>query len=73
MERDSLELSSLFARLLPKKILKGPSELNAESLGAQHMKWKVLLWKIKAPRAILWEPQATGLLLGNRLICHVIS
>ena len=26
------------ARLLPKKILKGPSELNAENLGAQHMK-----------------------------------
>ena len=25
-------------RLLPKKILKGPSELNAENLGAQHMK-----------------------------------
>ena len=23
-------------RLLPKKILKGPSELNAEKLGAQH-------------------------------------
>ena len=55
------------ARLLPKKILKGPSELNAENLGDQHMKWKVLLWKIKAPRAILWEPQATGLLLGNSL------
>ena len=31
------------ARLLPKKILKGPSELNAENLGAQHMKRKVLL------------------------------
>ena len=30
-------------RLLPKKILKGPSELNAENLGAQHMKRKVLL------------------------------
>ena len=56
------------SRLLPKKILKGPSELNAENLGAQHMKWKVLLWKIKAPRAILWEPQATGLLLGNSLV-----
>ena len=26
------------ARLLPKKILKGPSELDAENLGAQHMK-----------------------------------
>ena len=26
------------SRLLPKKILKGPSELNAENLGAQHMK-----------------------------------
>ena len=26
------------ARLLPKKILKGPSELNSENLGAQHMK-----------------------------------
>ena len=25
-------------RLLPKKILKGPLELNAENLGAQHMK-----------------------------------
>ena len=25
-------------RLLPKKLLKGPSELNAEDLGAQHMK-----------------------------------
>ena len=24
-------------RLLPKKILEGPSELNAENLGAQHM------------------------------------
>ena len=24
------------SRLLPKKILKGPSELNAENLGAQH-------------------------------------
>ena len=55
-------------RLLPKKILTGPSELNAaENLGAQHMKWKVLLSKVKAPRAILWEPQATGLLLGNSL------
>ena len=39
----------------------GPSELNAENLGAQHMKWKALPWKIKAPRDILWEPQATGL------------
>ena len=63
------------SRLLPKKILKGPSELNAENLGAQHMKWKVLLWKIKAPRAILWEPQATGLLLGNSLVitCKLLS
>ena len=26
------------ARLLPKKILKGPSELNAVNLGAQYMK-----------------------------------
>ena len=26
------------SRLLPKKILKGPSELNVENLGAQHMK-----------------------------------
>ena len=26
------------SRLLPKKILKGPSEINAENLGAQHMK-----------------------------------
>ena len=26
--------------------------------------------KIKEPRAILWEPQATGLLLGNSLV-HV--
>ena len=60
------------ARLLPKKILKGPSELNAENLGAQHMKWKVLLWKIKAPRAILWEPQATGLLLGNSLVGPIL-
>ena len=50
-----------------KKILKGPSELKAENLGAQHMKWKVLAWKIQAPRAILWVPQATGLLLGNSL------
>ena len=40
-------LSSLFIwgllpmsdpRLLPKKILKGPSEINAENLGSQHMK-----------------------------------
>ena len=46
-------------RLLPKKILEGPSELSAENLGAQHMKWKVLLWKVKSPRAILREPQAT--------------
>ena len=32
------KLALLTARLLPKKILKGPSELNAENLGAQHMK-----------------------------------
>ena len=31
-------ISTFGARLLPKKILKGPSELNAENLGAQHMK-----------------------------------
>ena len=30
--------SPLCTRLLPKKILKGPSELNAENLGALHMK-----------------------------------
>ena len=65
---NSLKLGNYYiTRLLPKKILKGPSELNAENLAAQHMKWKVLLWKIKEPRAILWEPQATGLLLGNSL------
>ena len=59
-------------RLLPKKILEGPSELNAENLGAQHMKWKVLLWKVKAPRAILREPQATGLLSGNSLVWDIV-
>ena len=59
MEKDFVNPSQEVTRLLPKKILKGPSELNAENLGAQHMKWKELLWKIKAPRAILWEPQAT--------------
>ena len=42
-------------------------ELNAENLGAQHMKWKVFPWQTKAPRAILWVPQATRLLLGNSL------
>ena len=41
--------------------------LGAENLGAQHMKWKVLQWKIQALSAILWMPQATGLLLGNSL------
>ena len=42
-----------FPRLLRKKILKGPSELNTENLTAQHalcMKWKVLLWKIAPVR-----------------------
>ena len=39
LARDILLVSyRLLARLLPKKILKGPSELNAENLGAQHMK-----------------------------------
>ena len=28
----------ILSRLLPKKILKGPSELKAENLGAQHVK-----------------------------------
>ena len=30
------ELCEKCTRLLPKKIFKGPSELNAENLGAQH-------------------------------------
>ena len=61
-----LELGS--TRLLPKKILKGPLQLKAENLRAQYMKWKVLLWKIQMPRAILRVPQATKLLLGNSLV-----
>ena len=37
-ENPGYSLANHSARLLPKKILKGPSELNAENLGAQHMK-----------------------------------
>ena len=37
------------------------------------MKWKVLPWKIQVPRAILWVPQATGLLLGNSLATSFFS
>ena len=57
----------VYTTLLPKKILKRPSELKAENLGTQHTRWKVLPWKIEALRVILWMPQATGLLLGNSL------
>ena len=57
-------------RLLPKKILKGSSELKAENLGAQRMKWKVLPWKIQVSRAILWVAQATALPLGNSIAHH---
>jgi len=32
------ESEMISTSLLPKKILKGPSELNAENFGAQHMK-----------------------------------
>ena len=32
------DICMAISRLLPKKILKGPSELNDENLGAQHMK-----------------------------------
>ena len=32
------EGTTITSTLLPKKILKGPSELNAENLGARHMK-----------------------------------
>ena len=60
-------VSAFTIRLLSKKILKGPLELKAENLGAQHMKRKVLLWKIQAPSAILRVPQATRFLLGNSL------
>ena len=58
---------SVITRLLPKEILKGPLEPKAQNLGAQHLNWKVLLWKIQVPRAILRVPQATRLLLGNSL------
>ena len=38
VSEDELCEKCIITRLLPKKILKEPSELNAENLGAQHMK-----------------------------------
>ena len=39
----------------------------AKKLGAQQVMFWELLQKVREPKGLSWEPQATGLLLGSSL------
>ena len=41
----------------------------AKKLGAQQVMFWELLQKVREPKGLSWEPQATGLLLGSSLEC----
>ena len=40
----------------------------AKKLGAQQVMFWELLQKVREPKGLSWEPQATGLLLGSSLV-----
>ena len=41
--------------------------VKAKKLGAQQVMFWELLQKVREPKGLSWEPQATGLLLGSSL------
>ena len=60
----------LTPRRLPKKNFKEPTGLNAEKLGAQHVKMIGDAAKNLGTQYIFLGTQATGLLLGERIVTH---
>ena len=43
----------------------------AKKLGAQQVMFWELLQKVREPKGLSWEPQATGLLLGSSLGLYI--